>query len=1002
MIDFHGFENPGYNLPPPTSSEVSSSHHVHSTKKVTTQNVDAEPPTETTTTAKRDNWGNDIEFLMSCIALSVGLGNVWRFPFIALENGGGAFLIPYIITLLLVGRPIYYLEMILGQFSSRGSVKVFEYAPIMKGIGYGQAILTFFIATYYSSLMSLTLSYLVDSFYATLPWSYCREEWGDQCIDSKIQKDVTGKNVTNVSGIKKTSAEFYFVNIVLHEKANIDDGIGTPSWRLAITLAVSWLVIGGVIIKGIKSSGKASYFLAIFPYVIMLVLLVRSLTLPGAFDGVLFFLTPQWDKLLDAKVWYAAVTQVFFSLTVCYGIILMYASFNRFHHNIYRDCNIVTTLDTFTSLLSGIVIFGILGNLAHESNNPDIKSVVKSGPGLAFISYPDAIAKFEVVPQIFSALFFLMMFILGVGSNVGVISSVVTVICDGFTSTKRWIVVIVMVVICYCFGLMYITPGGQFIMNYIDFYAVTLVAIVLGIFELIAASWIYGPSTLTYFPDVRRATYVKVPPTKSQRSGMVWRVTIPQVPIYHRFGFILLPYHCVGDQCIDSKIQKDVTGKNVTNVSGIKKTSAEFYFVNIVLHEKANIDDGIGTPSWRLAITLAVSWLVIGGVIIKGIKSSGKASYFLAIFPYVIMLVLLVRSLTLPGAFDGVLFFLTPQWDKLLDAKVWYAAVTQVFFSLTVCYGIILMYASFNRFHHNIYRDCNIVTTLDTFTSLLSGIVIFGILGNLAHESNNPDIKSVVKSGPGLAFISYPDAIAKFEVVPQIFSALFFLMMFILGVGSNVGVISSVVTVICDGFTSTKRWIVVIVMVVICYCFGLMYITPGGQFIMNYIDFYAVTLVAIVLGIFELIAASWIYGVKNICRDIKFMLKIKTSIYYRICWGIVTPVFMTAVLIYMLAEYEPLKYNDVLYPEGLYALGWCISAVGIGQLFLWGFYTAYTGPQYTCRQRFKAAFQPTSQWGPLDPTNLKEYKEYINDGEESASRATRKGFWYKFYDNIFG
>lgn len=122
----------------------------------------------------------------------------------------------------------------------------------------------------------------------------------------------------------------------MREKANIDDGIGVPSWSLALTLAFSWLIIALVIIKGVKSSGKASYFLAIFPYIVMLVLLVRALTLPGAFDGVLYFLKPQWDKLLDAQVWYAAVTQVFFSLTVCYGVIQMYASFNRFRHNIQR------------------------------------------------------------------------------------------------------------------------------------------------------------------------------------------------------------------------------------------------------------------------------------------------------------------------------------------------------------------------------------------------------------------------------------------------------------------------------------------------------------------------------------------------------------------------------------------------------------------------------------------------------------------------------------------
>ncbi|XP_073845258.1 sodium-dependent nutrient amino acid transporter 1-like [Musca autumnalis] len=589
----------------------------------------AEPDVDYSTPPQRDKWGNDLEFLMSCIALSVGLGNVWRFPFIALENGGGAFLIPYIITLLLVGKPIYYLEMIFGQFSSRGSVKVFEYAPIMRGIGYGQVITTFFISTYYSSLMAITLRYVVDSFYATLPWSYCREEWGPLCVDSRLQE--------------------------------------------------------------------------------------------------------------------TAVNQTF---------------------------------------------------------------------------------------------------------------------------------------------------------------------------------------------------------------------------------------------------------------SDVKKTSAEFYFVNVVLHEKSNIDDGIGLPNWILAITLAFAWIVISSVIIKGVKSSGKVSYFLAMFPYVVMLVLLIRSLTLPGAFDGVLFFLTPQWDRLLDAHVWYAAVTQVFFSLTVGYGVIPMYASFNRFGHNIKRDCNIVTTLDTFTSLLSGIIIFGILGHLAYVSNTDNIQSVVKSGPGLAFISYPDAIAKLQAVPQIFSVLFFFMLFTLGVGTITGVFSTSINVICDRFISAKRWIVVIVMAIICYCFGLMYITPGGQFMLNYIDFYGVTFIAIVLAIVELVSAAWVYGIKNICRDIKFMLDIKTSIYYRLCWGIITPIFMTAILIYMLVDYKPLTYNDVSYPDYLYIIGWCISAIGIGQLIIWAIYTIYEAPELDYSQRFKNGFKPSKNWGPLEPAILKEYKLYVED--QNISSIVKRGLWTRFCDNIFG
>lgn len=99
------------------------------TEKDVEKTIDEEDETST----GRDTWGKEIEFLLSCIAMSVGLGNVWRFPFIALDNGGGAFVIPYIIVLIIVGKPIYYLEMLIGQFSSRGSAKVYDLCPALRG-----------------------------------------------------------------------------------------------------------------------------------------------------------------------------------------------------------------------------------------------------------------------------------------------------------------------------------------------------------------------------------------------------------------------------------------------------------------------------------------------------------------------------------------------------------------------------------------------------------------------------------------------------------------------------------------------------------------------------------------------------------------------------------------------------------------------------------------------------------------------------------------------------
>uniref|UniRef100_A0A1I8P2A2 Transporter n=1 Tax=Stomoxys calcitrans TaxID=35570 RepID=A0A1I8P2A2_STOCA len=480
------------------------------------KNSNSEPPPKEP--KEREQWGKGVEFLMSCIAMSVGLGNVWRFPFTALDNGGGAFLIPYLVVLFLVGKPIYYLEMIIGQFSSRGSVKVFDLCPAMRGIGYGQAFMVFLLGTYYESICAIIGFYLVNSFMNPLPWAKCRPEWGDHCMDSapkqqlgngsllkdglnaltKLQRstDIMEEELVGTRNRTISSSELYFVKEVLREKKNINDGIGLPNWELVLGLFVSWLCVFAIIIKGVRSSGKASYFLAIFPYVIMAVLLIRAVTLPGSMDGIIYFIKPDWSKILDPTVWYAAVTQCFYSLSVCFGNIIMYSSYNKFGHNVHRDATIVTGLDTCTSLLAGFTIFGILGHLAHEIGTDDIRSVVKGGAGLAFISYPDAIAKFQSLPQIFSVLFFLMLFVLGIGSNIAMTSCTVTAVRDYFPKVKQWQCALGIATVSFCIGLAYVTPGGQFILTLVDYFGASMIALFLGIAELYVLGWAYGVDRL--------------------------------------------------------------------------------------------------------------------------------------------------------------------------------------------------------------------------------------------------------------------------------------------------------------------------------------------------------------------------------------------------------------------------------------------------------------------------------------------------------------------------
>ncbi|XP_065339355.1 sodium-dependent nutrient amino acid transporter 1-like isoform X2 [Cloeon dipterum] len=428
--------------------------------------------------SERQQWANPIEFLLSCIAMSVGLGNVWRFPFTAFENGGGAFLIPYIIVLLIIGKPFYYMELALGQFSSYGPVRLWEVVPGLKGVGIGQMISTTGVFTYYCSIMAVTMFYFFASFQAELPWARCDPSWVD-CSDSY------GSNGS------RSSSEIYFKDFVLQEKDQIDDGIGYPEWRLSLCLLFSWITICLVLIKGVQSSGKAAYFLALFPYVVLIILLIRGATLPGAVNGILYFITPQWEKLLDPQVWYAAVTQSFFSLGVAFGALTFYSSFNPLHHNFHRDAVIVTTMDTFTSLLAGFTIFAILGNLAHEKG-VDVSNVVSSGSGLAFISYPETIAKFEHVPQLFSVLFFLMLYTLGIGSAISLVGAVITSYCDQFPDHKRWIVTLVVCIGGFLVGLVYVTPGGQWILDLVDHYSGGFIIYILALTEVIGIAWIYG------------------------------------------------------------------------------------------------------------------------------------------------------------------------------------------------------------------------------------------------------------------------------------------------------------------------------------------------------------------------------------------------------------------------------------------------------------------------------------------------------------------------------
>lgn len=312
---------------------------------------------------------------------------------------------------------------------------------------------------------------------------------------------------------------------------------------------------------------------------------------------------------------------------------------------------------------------------------------------------------------------------------------------------------------------------------------------------------------------------------------------------------------------------------------------------------------------------------------------------------------LLTKTLMLEGAVDGIIYFFKPQWNKILEPSVWYAAVTQVFFSLNVYFANVIMYSSYNKFRHNIYRDANIVTTLDTFTSLLAGCCVFAVLGHLAFTLD-VDIVDVVKPGPGLAFITYPETIAKFKSFSGLFSILFFLMLYVLGIGSNVAMTSCIVTEIRDHFKSVKNWQAGLGVALCGTVFGSIYYTQSGLHILDLVDYYGATFIAFNLVIFELVTFCYIYGVERMCKDIQFMLGFRPSIYWRICWKYLTP-GLTAFLVayYYYDEYQKKKVMTVdPYPTGAYIAGWCLALAGLIQLPAIAIYKVCTHDAPTLRE----------------------------------------------------
>ncbi|HIK45855.1 MAG TPA: sodium-dependent transporter [Leptolyngbyaceae cyanobacterium M65_K2018_010] len=408
----------------------------------------------------RQQWSSKTVFVLAAVGSAVGLGNVWRFPYLAGRYGGGAFLIPYLLAFVLMATPLLILELAIGQRMQRGPIKSLrQMHPAFGGIGLIAVISAFLVVAYYAVVMAWCLIYLIRSLGVA---------WAD---------DPQG----------------YFFGQVLQ----ISDGVGQwGGFNLPIlaALVAVWLAIYFCIWQGPKSVGKVVLYTVPLPVVVMAVLFLRSLTLPGFWQGWRLYLTPVWSAMLSPEVWTAAAAQAFLTLSVAFAIMLTYASYKQPNEDIVKSSWTTAIADLAISLFAGFVVFAVLGYMAWTTSST-VEEVTTSGPGLAFVVFPQALSLMPL-PGLFSALFFFMLLTLGIDSAFSLVEPAIAAWLDLKPGTKGTHIAGWACLAAFAVGTLYTTRAGLYFLDIVDHFVTTYNAIVVALGMAILGGWVFGAEAL--------------------------------------------------------------------------------------------------------------------------------------------------------------------------------------------------------------------------------------------------------------------------------------------------------------------------------------------------------------------------------------------------------------------------------------------------------------------------------------------------------------------------
>mmetsp|Transcript_14648 Transcript_14648/g.29751 ORF Transcript_14648/g.29751 Transcript_14648/m.29751 type:complete len:649 (-) Transcript_14648:136-2082(-) len=420
-------------------------------------------------TKDRERWSSTYAFYFAAVGAAVGFGNVWRFPALAADYGGGAFFIPYLMALFLIGIPLLMLEIGLGQYYQTGDVGVFgSFHRRWKGVGLCSVACAFILVTYYSVLIAWVINAFFDSFGGRDPWA---------------DDGVTGGEAID-----------YFIDKLIGASTLGDDGRPTRMvWANVGYSAVAWFLIWACLAGGTKWTGRITYLTMGIPIVLLFIFLFTSVTLEGANLGVKEYIG-RWDmKVLTERpdVWSTAVSQIFFSIGVTFGIMTAFGSYNNRDRPVALDSFVIACSNSLFSFISGFAVFASLGHLA-DLQGVTVKELDFAGFSLVFGTWP---VVFGTLPggEHWVRLLFFDLFLLGIDSGFGLLEGSLTAAADTvyFCKWKKWQLAALQCIVGFGFSFIYCTDAGLNFLDAVDWY-INFVLLLVGFFETFAAGWIYG------------------------------------------------------------------------------------------------------------------------------------------------------------------------------------------------------------------------------------------------------------------------------------------------------------------------------------------------------------------------------------------------------------------------------------------------------------------------------------------------------------------------------